>query len=33
MARHAVGVAPFENGSEWPKDNLPSPFYGDNVNR
>jgi alkylhydroperoxidase family enzyme len=33
MARHAVGVAPFENGDEWPRDNLPSKFYGENVNR
>ena len=33
MARHAVGVAPFENGDQWPKDNLPSAFYGENVNR
>lgn len=33
MARHAVGVAPFEDGNSWPKDNLPSQFYGENVNR
>lgn len=33
MARHAVGVAPFEKGDDWPKDNLPSAFYGENVNR
>ncbi len=33
MARHAVGVAPFENGDDWPKDNLPSAFYAENVNR
>ncbi|MGC1465317.1 MAG: hypothetical protein WA792_06255 [Pseudolabrys sp.] len=33
MARHAVGVAPFEDGDQWPKDNLPSKFYGENVNR
>jgi alkylhydroperoxidase family enzyme len=33
MARHAVGVAPFENGDEWPRDNLPSKFYAENVNR
>jgi len=33
MARHAVGVAPFENGDTWPKENLPSAFYGENVNR
>jgi len=33
MARHAVGVAPFEDGDRWPKDNLPSKFYGQNVNR
>ncbi len=24
MARHAVGVAPFENGDEWPRENLPA---------
>ncbi len=23
MARHAVGVAPFEDGDQWPRDNLP----------
>lgn len=33
MARHAVGVAPFENGDQWPKENLPSAFYAENVNR
>ena len=33
MARHAVGVAPFEDGEQWPKNNLPSKFYGENVNR
>jgi alkylhydroperoxidase family enzyme len=33
MARHAVGVAPFEDGDQWPRDNLPSKFYGENVNR
>jgi len=33
MSRHAVGVAPFENGDTWPKENLPSAFYGENVNR
>jgi alkylhydroperoxidase family enzyme len=33
MARHAVGVAPFENGDEWPRDNLPSAVYAANVNR
>jgi alkylhydroperoxidase family enzyme len=33
MARHAVGVAPFENGDDWPKDNLPSALYAENVNR
>ena len=32
MARHATGVAPFEDGSDWPKDNLPSSVYGENVN-
>lgn len=33
MARHAVGVAPFEDGDSWPRTNLPSQFYGENVNR
>lgn len=33
MARHAVGVAPFEDGDAWPRANLPSAFYGENVNR
>lgn len=33
MARHAVGVAPFEDGDQWPRDNLPSPVYAANVNR
>lgn len=33
MARHAVGVAPFEDGDAWPRNNLPSQFYGENVNR
>lgn len=33
MARHAVGVAPFETGDQWPKDNLPSAYYAENVNR
>ena len=33
MARHAVGVAPFEDGDAWPRTNLPSMFYGENVNR
>lgn len=32
MARHAVGVAQFENGDEWPRDNLPSKTYAENVN-
>ena len=32
MARHAVGVAPFENGDEWPRENLPSTTYAENVN-
>jgi alkylhydroperoxidase family enzyme len=32
MARHAVGVAQFENGDEWPRDNLPSKVYAENVN-
>ena len=33
MARHAVGVAPFENGDQWPKENLPSAGYADGVGR
>jgi len=33
MARHAVGVAQFEDGDAWPRTNLPSAFYGENVNR
>ncbi|SHH72842.1 carboxymuconolactone decarboxylase family protein [Pollutimonas bauzanensis] len=33
MARHAVGVAPFEDGENWPREYVPSPFYGENVNR
>jgi alkylhydroperoxidase family enzyme len=33
MARHAVGVAPFEDGDEWPRENLPSKVYAENVNR
>jgi alkylhydroperoxidase family enzyme len=33
MARHAVGVAPYEDGDSWPRTNLPSAFYGENVNR
>jgi alkylhydroperoxidase family enzyme len=33
MARHAVGVAPFEDGDRWPRENLPSKTYAENVNR
>ena len=33
MARHAEGVAPYEYGDSWPRTNLPSAFYGENVNR
>lgn len=33
MARHAVGVAPFEDGDTWPRENVPSRFYGENINR
>jgi len=33
MARHAVGVAPFEDGDSWPRENLPSKVYAENVNR
>jgi alkylhydroperoxidase family enzyme len=32
MARHATGVAPFEDGDNWPRENVPSAFYGENVN-
>jgi alkylhydroperoxidase family enzyme len=32
MARHAVGVAQFENGDQWPRENLPSKTYAENVN-
>jgi alkylhydroperoxidase family enzyme len=32
MARHAVGVAQFENGDQWPRENLPSAVYAENVN-
>ena len=32
MARHAVGVAQFENGDQWPRENLPSETYAENVN-
>ena len=32
MARHAVGVAQFEDGDQWPRDNLPSKVYAENVN-
>lgn len=32
MARHAVGVAQFENGDEWPRENTPSSTYAENVN-
>ncbi|MCC7483838.1 MAG: hypothetical protein IT529_02515 [Burkholderiales bacterium] len=32
MARHAVGVAPFEDGDAWPRENLPSAVYAENVN-
>ena len=33
MARHSVGVARFENGDLWPKENLPSAAYAENVNQ
>ena len=33
MARHAVGVAPFENGETWPRENLPSANYAGSVGR
>ncbi|MDE0172399.1 MAG: hypothetical protein OYH76_26175 [Defluviicoccus sp.] len=33
MARHAAGVAPFENGDRWPKENLPSATYAESVDR
>ena len=32
MARHAVGVAQFEDGDQWPRENLPSKTYAENVN-
>lgn len=32
MVRHAVGVAPFEDGDAWPRDNLPSAVYAQHVN-
>jgi alkylhydroperoxidase family enzyme len=32
MARHAVGVAQFEDGDQWPRENLPSKVYAENVN-
>lgn len=32
MARHAVGVAPFEDGTSWPRENVPSAHYAENVN-
>lgn len=32
MARHAVGVAQFETGEDWPRDNVPSAHYAANVN-
>ncbi len=28
-----TGVAPFEDGDKWPRDNLPSKVYAENVNR
>ena len=31
MARHAVGVAAFEDGDRWPRENLPSRNYADAV--
>ena len=31
MPRHALGVAPFENGDRWLKENLPSANYADSV--
>jgi alkylhydroperoxidase family enzyme len=31
MARRAVGVAKFDDGERWPRDNVPSAFYHDNV--
>ncbi len=32
LSSHAVHVAQFEKGDEWPKENLPSAFYAENVN-
>jgi alkylhydroperoxidase family enzyme len=31
MARHAVGVAPFEDCEKWPRENLPSAAYAEKM--
>lgn len=31
MAKHAVGLAKFEDGENWPSENTPSPFYFKNI--
>jgi len=31
MARRSIGVAKFEDGSDWPKQNVPTAFYHANV--
>ena len=31
MARRAIGVAKFDDGEEWPAENVPSAFYHENV--
>ncbi len=33
MAKHATIVARFEDGENWPKNNVPSSFYHSNVDR
>jgi alkylhydroperoxidase family enzyme len=33
MARHAVGVAQFEDCENWPSENLPSAAYASHVNK
>lgn len=31
MAKHAVGLAKFEDGENWPPENTPTPFYFKNI--
>lgn len=33
MARHAVTIAQFEDGENWPRENVPSEFYALNIDR